>query len=188
MSWSKHINQKYHYQLSSALSTCYDLLLASNGIVTLRPPTSSTFTLLLIRNLLLLFARLQFFKLFDLIKLFNSDGLLLVRALTNATVLPTDTAGAIVVDIALRFARSDMHGDDGVSNTSEFERLFRSFGGINELERLRIMPERSIDTGSLSQTLSHVDGFVIAVAALLLLLLLFSPFVYMSESSSPFSQ
>lgn len=134
------------------LASCYDLLFASSGIVTLRP-LSSTLTLLLIFSLLLLFDRLQFFKLFVFTKLFNMDWLLLVNAFTNATVLPTDPAAVMVA--TFWFVLSTVFdGDDGVNNTREFERLFRSFGGINEFDRLRMIPVRNSANGSFSFGLS----------------------------------
>lgn len=160
------------------LSSCYDLLVASNGIVTLRP-LSSTLTLLLIFNLLLLFDRLQFFKLFVFTKLFKMDWLLLVSAFTNATVLPTEAA-ALIGGVPT-FVRSAFVGDDGVSKTSEFDRLFRSFGGISEFDRLRMMPVRSKASGSFSLLLSHfcaTDGVTELLSVL----------VYSSEFRSPCSQ
>lgn len=63
------------------------------------------------------------------------------------------TIGADAGAFAFEFVRSIANGDDGVNRTSEFERLFKS-GGINEFDRLRMMPVRSTANGSFSRFFS----------------------------------
>lgn len=78
--------------------------------------------------------------------------------------------------------RSLLIGDDGVNKINEFDRLFKSFGGINEFDRLRMMPDLSNDTGSRSLffSMAIADGAPDTVAA--------DGFVYVSEFCSPFNQ